>query len=203
MNEPIRNLSRKRIVTRLEVLFAVGLLSQGTVPLPARLPEVDLSPQPTKHMVDGATMNCVAFDAGPIRIEYMSPWPIAGQRSRADLSLPVAAASADIQWIMTLVPIDFRNDEAVIHLLKQQLPKDAEASQFEPLQRNLLRINGKETAELIVRYAVFGRRMQLSALAAQREPGQEIFVFRVASPAAEFKKVHRTFQASLYSMTGF
>jgi hypothetical protein len=66
-----------------------------------------------------------------------------------------------------------------------------------------VRISGKESAELIVTYALFGRRLQLSTLVAQREPGNELFVFQVSGGAADFKKVHRAFQSSLYSITGF
>jgi hypothetical protein len=164
---------------------------------------VDLSPIPSNAKFDGATTKCVSFQAGKTRIDYNSPWPISGQGSRAQLAVPYAGANANIACYVTNTPVAFASDQALTDFLKQFLPKGAENPQFESLIRNPVRISGKESAELIVTYALSGRRIQLSTLVAQREPGNELFVFQVSGGATDFKKVHRAFQSSLYSITGF
>lgn len=164
---------------------------------------VDLSPIPSSAKFDGATSQCVSFQAGNSRIEYNAPWPISGHGSRAELAVPFAGANANIARYVTNAPLAYANDQALTEFLKQFLPKSAENPQFETLIRNPVRISGKESAELIVTYALSGRRVQLSTLVAQREPGNELFVFQVSGGASDFKKVHRAFQSSLYSITGF
>jgi hypothetical protein len=178
------------------LLSGPGLLSETRA-------AVDLSPIPSDAKFDGATAKYVSFQAGNTRIDYNSPWPISGQGSRAQLAVPYAGANANIARYVTNTPVAFANDQALTEFLKQFLPTGAENPQFESLIRNPVRISGKESAELIVTYALSGRRIQLSTLVAQREPGNELFVFQVSGGSADFKKVHRAFQSSLYSITGF
>jgi len=169
----------------------------------ARGGAVDLSPVPSSVQFDGASAKCVAFRADDGRIEYNPPWPISGNPSQAQLAVPFAGANANIAVVITDVPITFANDQVVTAFLKQFLPKDAEHPQFQSLVRNPVRISGKESAELVATYSLFGRPLQLSTLMTQRAPGTELFLFQVSGPASDFKKIHRTFQSSLYSITGF
>src|SRR5204863_7578729 len=141
----------------------------------------------------------VYFRAGTARIKYSPPWPVLGQPDRAQFSLPVAGAQADIRRVFTRAPFEFGNDAAVTEFLLKQLPRDAESIELTPLQRNPLRINGKESAELFASYVSFGRRLQLSTLVTQRAPGSEVYLFQVSSAPADFKKIHRVFQSSLYT----
>lgn len=164
---------------------------------------VDLTPTPTKRTVEGASLESVYFRAGSARIEYMPPWPLLGQPDRAQLSVPVAGAQADIRRVVTTSPLEFGNDTAVTEFLLKQLPKDAESIEVAPLQRNPLRINGKDSAELLASYVSFGRRLQFSTLISQRAPGSEIYLFQVSSAPGDFKKIHRVFQSSLYTIAGF
>ena len=164
---------------------------------------VDFSPLRKEIQFDGTTSTCVAFQAGASRIEYNPPWPISGQGSRANLAVPVSGAQANIQRVLCRGPLAFSQDTALLDLLKLIIPKDAEKVELGPVVRNPVKISGKETAEIIATYVVFGRRVQLSTLLAQREPGQEAFLFQVSSAPSDFKQVHRQFQASLYSIVGF
>ena len=164
---------------------------------------VDFSPLRKQTEFDGTTSTCVAFQAGSTRIEYNPPWPISGQGSRANLAVPLAGAQANIQRVLCRGPLAFSQDAALIDLFKLLIPKNAEKIEFGPVVRNPVKISGKETAEIIASYVVSGRRVQLSTLLAQREPGQEAFLFQVSSSPSDFKQVHRQFQASLYSIVGF
>lgn len=190
------------------IAAALTLLSSVLLPPPilaedSRAASVDLTPTPTKRSVEGATLESVYFRAGSARIEYMPPWPVLGQPDRAQLSIPVAGAQADIRRVVTGSPLDFGNDTAVTEFLLKQLPKDAESVEVAPLQRNPLRIDGKESAELLASYVCFGRRLQLSTLISQRVPGSEVYLFQVSSAPGDFKKIHRIFQSSLYTIAGF
>jgi hypothetical protein len=164
---------------------------------------VSLSPRPLERKVEGTISKTVGFRTGLELIEYTAPWPISGGGSRAELNIPLASANANIQIVQAPAPFDFSKDDELIQFLKSILPPDAETCEFEPLRRNLLRINRKDTAELIVTYSTYGRRLQLSTLIAQRAPGSEYFLFQVSSDPADFRKLYRVFQASLYSLINF
>jgi len=164
---------------------------------------VDLTPEPTTYNIEGTAGNLVFFRAGSTLIKYAPPWPISGRNDCAQLAAPFPHAQVEIRRVETQKPLDFTDDRALVEFAKKQIPKDAEAVECGSLARNPVRIDGKETAELVVSYSFFGRRVRLSTLITQRAAGTELFLFQIATAPHDFKSAHRAFQASLYSITGF
>ncbi len=186
-------------VRRLALLLV--LLSSG-----AARAGIDLTPRPSVYLAEGVKMPNLSFTDGKNEIAYTPPpdWKCEGDSSRL-LLLPRNRVQAEASIEKTPPPITAVFDEAGAKKLTDtvvaSLPRGSRKVAVLSQEKNPLRINGKETYEVVVSSVFFGQAVTTSAVFCTR--GKEQLVFRLFCHSADFPELARAFRRSLYSFQGF
>lgn len=168
---------------------------------------IDLTPLPDPVRVEGALLNLVRFRGHPNPVRYAPPWTIRGNDTEARLTPPGLATGAHIRSKTLREPLSFFSDApddlaAVQRWALGELPACQSTPRLISHERNTLHLNRMQTVELRFEYIFQGHLTEHAVLVAPRSSHQ-VLLFAVYGPIKGFSDLHRVFQQSLYSLTGF
>ncbi len=171
---------------------------------------VDFTPVPKETKLEGATIHLVQFRPtsaapGTRSLEYQPPWPIAGTPDKATMRIPLRDAVASMQRVTLPVALDAIDEGVFKQWMGKRLGDGVDAFKIENIAKNPVKLNGKPTVEVTMTYGYFGRNVRHSILLCERHEGdkRDLISFEIQSAPADFQQLHRTFQSSLYSLSGF
>lgn len=168
--------------------------------------ELDLTPHASQYEVEGMMFKNITFLDGDKKVTYTPPsgWAYRGSALEAVLSAPnKVQAEVTIRKQVLKAPQAF--DEQVAKQLATQaaaaLPQGSTNVEIISQELNPLRIDLKDTVEVVLNYSAFGQAFTRSVLFINRD--QQQFTFMLDCQKADFAGLHQDFYGSLYSMEGF
>jgi hypothetical protein len=164
---------------------------------------IDFTPTTGERKLEGVIFKQLIFHEEGRQIAYEQPtgWNYSGDARGIRFTPPdFTQAQAEIQQSPLPEPQKF--DEPTIKLLQEQvlasIPKDSQHPAILAEEKNSIRINGSESYEVTVGYALYVQEYQLSVIFVNLPKTQ--LRFRVVARKQDFDKVHRLFRASLFSL---
>jgi hypothetical protein len=168
--------------------------------------ELDLTPHASQYDVEGMRFQNVTFLDGEKKVTYTPPtgWAYRGNALEAVLSAP-NKVQAEVTIRKQPLKASLAFDEGAAKQLATQaaavLPGGSTNVEIVSQELNPLRINLKDTIEVVLNYSAFGQAFTRSVLFINR--GQQQFTFTLDCQKADFAGLHKDFYSSLYSMEGF
>lgn len=162
--------------------------------------ELDLKPVAATYEVEGVKFPQVEFRNGSRRISYTPPkdWNCSGEGRCAVLRPPnKIQAEANIEPL-SLTSLgetkQLAGDAAAL------LPKGSTQVEILGTVSSPIRIEKRETLEVLLAYSFFGQHFKASVLFVPHD--QTGLRFRLSARAVDFDELHRQFLASLFSWDG-
>lgn len=165
---------------------------------------IDFTPSSGERTQEGVVFKQILFHQDGRTIAYEPPrgWTVTGDSVAARLTPPnVSQARATIEQGPLSEP-QVLDDVATEKLAQQVLasvPEGAKDATLVSQEKNPLRINQRDTYEVIISYNYYGEDYGLSVLFANLADTQ--LRFRVVARKADFEAVNRAFRASLFTLS--
>ena len=184
------------------VRFLALALASSLIAFPARA-DLQLSPKPVEHMLDGAKLTELAFsDGGSKSVTYKPPhgWECTGTSNQLTLRPPKAhQAQAIISKAPLPDPAEF-NEKITQKLVDEAVagvPKGSLNVTVVSREKNPLMIDGKETFLVVMSYNFYNEIYRRSILFLNR-PGEQIR-FQLTCHQADFDQLQKAFLRSHYT----
>ena len=165
---------------------------------------IDFTPTTGQRELEGVVFKQLIFHEDGRQIAYEQPtgWTYSGDTTGIRFTpLNFTQALAEIQQTPLPEPETF--DEPTTKFLREQvlasLPRDSQHPAIVAEERNTVRINGNDSYEVTVAYALYAQEYQLSVMFVNL-PTKTQLRFRVIARKKDFDQVHRLFRGSLYSL---
>lgn len=161
--------------------------------------ELRLTPSVDEFELDGAKLKQLAFQDGGKKVTYQSPrgWDYSGSATQLTLRPPKKTqAEATITRISLSAPGIF-DDESLKKLVADATalaPKGSANVTVVSQEKSPLRINGKETFLVILKYDFYGESYSRSILFLNRE--KEQIRFQLTSRQGDFSQLQKAFLSS-------
>lgn len=185
----------KRIL--LGVCFALPLIA-----------DTDLAPLPETEDVEGAKLDILRFHSPKGSFRFDPPWPMRGSGDEAAFILPAEINHARCGFRIHRktkpgeAPI---GDNPVIRdWLLKKIPKEADKLVVNSVKTDGVKMNAETTCAIFYTYSLIGQPVTcVSFLAWRQKDGPELFEIYLECSSADFDKLFRPLEESLYSISGF
>lgn len=181
---------------------SLTLVLSGALFIGCAQAELLLTPKVSEYKADGATFTRLEFSDGVTTVTYQSPrgWHYSGSATQLTLRPPnTTQAEATITRIPLSQPgsLDEESLKKLVSEAITSVPKGSENIAVLSQEKNLLRIQGKDTFLITLSYTFYGQQYGRSILFLNR--GNEQIRSQLTCREADFKELHRAFLASQYT----
>jgi hypothetical protein len=179
--------------------FALLLLSAGSA-----LAQLDLNPTLATRELEGVRFAQLVFKHGKDRVTYEQPsgWSYRGSTTILALTPPQKTqAEATIQAMPLSRPPAPLTAERMAELRQRAIsivPKGAENIEVVKEEQSPIKIDDRETFEVVLGYVLYGQRFQSSVLFLTLDDAE--MVFRLRCSSSDFTELATLFRGSLASL---
>lgn len=180
------------------LVFFVGLFSFSAT-LRA---DLNLTPKLTEYEGDGVKFTKLVFDDGSKHPSYRPPtgWDYSGggkQLSLRPKAKPQAEATISVAKVDKALPFDEAGTKSYADEILLAVPPGSTDASVVSTQVNPLRMDGKDTLLIVIKYKSYAQWFERSVVIVNRPTEQVRFQFTARE--ADFKDLQQAFQRSLYS----
>ena len=165
---------------------------------------IDFTPASGTRELEGMVFSRVIFhvDGRPITYEPPKDWGYRGEANQFVVTPPNGAqAQGKFEQSKLEAPQVF--DAAALEELRRfvlsSMPADAQDAKIVSEEANPVRINGKDSYEIIATYTYFGQRQEVGVIFASY--GDMQLRCRFVAHQADFEPLYRAFRASLFTLS--
>jgi hypothetical protein len=164
--------------------------------------DLSFTPEVVAYELDGVVMHHLAFPDGSHRVTYSPPsgWDYTGGGNLLVLH-PSRGARGEATISKVSLPAPESFDESTMNRLAEEVlrsaPPDAKNIALVSQEKNPLKIEGKETFLVIIKYDQFGEPQLRSVMFLDRK--NEQLRFQLTAPRTNFPHLQDAFRSSQFS----
>jgi hypothetical protein len=165
------------------------------------LGQLNLNPTQSTRQLEGVTFQELVFQHGTARVTYEPPsgWSYRGSATTLSLKPPQRSqAEATIQTMPLSRQSSPLTPESLVALKQRAMalvPSGAANVEVVSEEQSPIRIDGRETFEVVLGYVLYGQRFQSSVLFLSLDDAE--MLFRLQCPSSDFADFSKLFRGSL------